>query len=103
MRLISALLALSLSIAYAQRPPNEVPRKDAESVTVPFFVIETHGSPTNAQADISVVDNKTPVQTGVAIHPARELPLRLGILMTRAIRRSAAACISQQYRRRQIF
>lgn len=77
-----ALLAVPLCIAAAQAPQQEVPPKD-KTVTVPFFAVDGHGNPTRAstQIDLSVLDNKIPPHSVVAIQAAKELPLRLGVLI----------------------
>ena len=47
---------------------------------MPFFVLENHGNSTSPQIDLVVSDNKA-TQLIVAVHPPKELPLRLGVLI----------------------
>lgn len=77
-----ALLVVASYIALAQAPQQEVPPKN-KTVTVPFFVVDGHGNPTSATThfDLSVLDNKIPLYSVVAIQAAKSLPLRLGILI----------------------
>ncbi len=72
---------VSVCIAAAQVPQRELP--GPPTVTVPFFAIDAHGNPmgTSTQIDLSVLDNKMPPQSVLAIRTAKELPLRLGVLI----------------------
>ena len=79
-RLISALFAIPLCVAAAQAPHDVLPKNDAE-VTMPFFVLDKHGNSMSTMVDLSVLDNKMSAQSVVAVHSAKELPLRLGVLI----------------------
>jgi Ca-activated chloride channel family protein len=81
---LSALATVPFFMAAAQVPQRELPTKEQRpTVTVPFFVVDGHGNPTSAttQINVSVLDNKVPPQSVVAIQAAKELPLRLGVLI----------------------
>lgn len=85
LRWIFALVIVSVGIAaVAQSPPIELPAKSqSPTVSVPFFADDGHGHPVGAitQADVSILDNKKPPHSIVAIRTARDLPLRLGALI----------------------
>jgi Ca-activated chloride channel homolog len=79
-----ALVSVPSLIAVAQVPQRELPLKEQRStVTVPFFAVDGHGNPIGAigQIDVSVLDNKIPPKSVVSTQSARELPLRLGVLI----------------------
>jgi len=85
LKCLSLLLSVAFGLsAVAQAGPADVRAKSQSSpVTVPFFADDGHGHPVSSvtQADFSILDNKNPPQTVVAIQRANELPLRLGILI----------------------
>jgi Ca-activated chloride channel homolog len=85
LRWIFALAIVPVGVAVvAQSPPTELPAKSQPpTVSVPFFADDGHGHPVGAitQADVSILDNKKPPQSIVAIRTARDLPLRLGALI----------------------
>jgi Ca-activated chloride channel homolog len=84
MTTIAVLATIPVCIAGAQLPQQELPAKERRpTVTVPFFAVEGRGNQTSAatQMSVSVLDNKTAPQSIVAIQTARELPLRLGVLI----------------------
>jgi len=70
--------------AVAQVPPTELPvRSQSPTVSVPFLTQDSHGHALRLviPADLSISDNGKPPQSIVAIRNARELPLRLGVLI----------------------
>jgi len=70
--------------AVAQVPPTELPvRSQSPTVSVPFLTQDGHGHALRlvTPADLSISDNGKPPQSIVAIRNARELPLRLGVLI----------------------
>lgn len=70
--------------AIAQEPPTELPVKSqSPTVSVPFLTQDGHGHALRlvTPADLSISDNGKPPQSIVAIRNARELPLRLGVLI----------------------
>ena len=64
--------------AVAQVPPTESP-----TVSVPFLTQDGHGHALRlvTPTDLSISDNGKPPQSIVAVRNARELPLRLGVLI----------------------
>src|SRR5438876_9372040 len=63
--------------------PPESSQIPPSAVTFPFFVLNDHGNSIDRldQTDLSMRDNKVPLQSVVAIHSPRELPVRLGLLI----------------------
>lgn len=57
--------------------------KRSPTVNIPFFAEDSHGREINdvAASDLSIVDNKNPLQSIVSIKSSKELPLRLGVLI----------------------
>ncbi len=81
---IAALVTIPLCIAGAQVAQRDLPAKDQRpTVTVPFFAVDGRGNDTSAgtQISVSVLDNKAPASAILAIRTARDLPLRVGILI----------------------
>jgi VWFA-related protein len=74
------VVASCLTLAQAPRPQGS---HESKTVTLPFFVTDGHGSSTSATThiDLSVLDSKIPLHSGVSIQAAKNLPLRLGILI----------------------
>jgi len=80
----SAMATVAFCIAAAQVPQRELPAKEKPpTVTLTFFAGDGHGNPIGAitQSDLSLLDNKMPPRSVVAIKTATELPLRLGVLI----------------------
>jgi len=80
--LLSALATVPLSAAAAQVPAG--PTADgSHAVTITFFVGDELGNPvSNLQiSDLSVADNGQPPMRIVSLGSAKDLPLRLGILI----------------------
>jgi len=52
-------------------------------VTVPFFAEDGHGHPVQGitASDLSILDNKEPPQSVVEVRSAKDLPLRIGLLI----------------------
>src|SRR5262249_39356983 len=69
-------------VAAAQTSPKDL-RAQSSAVTIPFFANDGHGRPVGSitQTDLSILDNKKPPNSVVAIRTANELPLRLGVLI----------------------
>lgn len=80
-----ALTTISIWIAaVAQVTTANLPAKQqTQTVSIPFFADDNHGSPVSGitQADLSILDNKKPPQSVVAIRTTKEMPLRLGVLI----------------------
>jgi Ca-activated chloride channel family protein len=85
LRQIIVLAPLSVGVgAVAQVPPTELTvRSQSPTVSVPFLTQDGHGHASRlvTSADLSISDNGKPPQSIVAIRNARELPLRLGVLI----------------------
>jgi hypothetical protein len=81
--LLSVLATLLLSIPAAQVSPADSPAKGPHAVTVTFFVDDNRGNPvSNLQlSDLSVLDDGKPPLRLVSFGTAKELPLRLRILL----------------------
>lgn len=59
-----------------------VSQQPSSTVTVPFFADDGHGAPVNlGKADLTIIDNKQPAKSVVAIQSAKSLPLRIGVLI----------------------
>jgi hypothetical protein len=82
-RLLSALAAIPLSIGAAQVSSAGSTANDPHAVTITFFVEDGTGNPVSTlqPSDLSVLDNKKPPLRVVSLGTAKELPLRLGILI----------------------
>lgn len=81
-RLIAALvliLALVITNAASQRASENPIRP----VSVPFFVEDGHGKPvaTITGSDLAIVDDKEETKQIVGVRAAREIPLRLGVVI----------------------
>jgi Ca-activated chloride channel homolog len=83
--LISAVLALRLwGVAVGQaNPVGSVGQEVMPGVTLPFIVVEGHDNPVGGvtPSDLSILDDKKSPQRLVALHTAKEMPLRLGLLI----------------------
>jgi VWFA-related protein len=53
------------------------------AVSLPFFVDDRQGNPVLglAQPELSILDNRKPLQSVAEIRPARQLPLRIGLII----------------------
>jgi hypothetical protein len=82
-RLVSALAIFPLYAAVAQVPSGDSSAEKPPGVTVIFFATDKQGNPIHGleQSDISILDNKLPPQSIMAFRDAKELPLRLGIVI----------------------
>ncbi len=99
--MVLAALAVSLSVATAQTQQSDISGKSTVTVTIPFFVFD-HGKSIAMPIELSVLDNKTPAPSVVSIHPAGELPLRLGILIDTSNSEGGAAYTYQEFKGYQI-
>ncbi len=85
LRWVFVLTTIPVGVAaVAQVPSTELPAgSQPPTVSVPFLAEDGHGHPiaTITQADLSILDNKKPPQSIVAIRTAKEVPLRLGVLI----------------------
>jgi len=81
--LLAVFATTSLSIAAAQVSSVSPQATDSHAVTVTFFVQDEHGNPVSTlqPPDLSVLDNGKPPVGIVTVASAKELPLRLGILI----------------------
>lgn len=81
--LLAAFAIIPLSIAAAQAPAAAPPANDPHAVTITFFAEDESGNPVNTlqASDLSVLDNGKPPLRIVSLGSAKELPLRLGILI----------------------
>jgi hypothetical protein len=81
--LLAAFAIIPLSIAAAQAPSAGSPANDPHAVTVTFLAEDELGnSVSNLQiSDLSVADNGQPPMRIVSLGSAKDLPLRLGILI----------------------
>src|SRR5215469_6920148 len=81
---VSSFVVVVAGILPAQA---NLPRSSADarmpSVTMPFVADNGHGKPMTgiSASDLSVFDDKQPVQRIVALRGAKEMPLRLGLLI----------------------
>jgi VWFA-related protein len=82
-QLLSMLATIPLSIGAAQVTSARSLAKDTHAVTITFFVDDNRGNPVSTLrfSDFSVLDNKKPPVRLVSLGAAKELPLRLGILI----------------------
>jgi hypothetical protein len=82
-RLLSALAIIPLCAAVAQGPPPDGTEEKPAPATVTFFATNNQGDPIRGldQTDISILDSRGLPQTIVALKSAKDLPLRLGILI----------------------
>lgn len=73
-----ALFSVNLT-SQDSKPPATSP----SSVTVPFFPLDSQGKAASgiAQSTLLVLDDKRPSPSVLALHTAKELPLRLGVLI----------------------
>src|SRR5437588_5054588 len=85
---MQALFALAVVLlssgANAQGTVTDSPTgRRSDAVNVPFFAEGSHGSLRTGitTADLSILDNQKPPQSVVSIRGAKELPLRLGVLI----------------------
>lgn len=82
--LVFAVSVASLAcLVSAQVGPSGSAEKSVGAVTVPFLVDDGHG---NSMAEISpndltILDDKKPAQRVIAVHTAKDMPLRLGVLI----------------------
>jgi len=81
--LLAVFAATSLSIAAAQVPTANSPSNDPHAVTITLFAEDELGNPVgNLQiSDLSVLDEGKPPMRIVSLGSAKDLPLRLGILI----------------------
>jgi len=82
--LISATLVICMwGVALAQSTASDSVEKSQPTVTVPFFVEDSHGNPLTEilPSDLAVLDDKRTPSSVVAVHTAQQLPLRLGLLI----------------------
>lgn len=79
------LAAGSLWIAAVAQssPAASAAAKEPLPVSLPFFAQDDHRNPVSAitATDFTILDNKRPAQSVLAVRPAREAPLRLGVLI----------------------
>ena len=82
--LVCALVIGSLPAAIsAQVTPTSSTELPVSGVTLPFFVDDGHDNlvTTVTASDLTIVDGKKPAQQVAAVQAAKELPLRLGVLI----------------------
>src|ERR1700730_3520161 len=81
MRWIAVVLSILFCNAAAERCPQEA--KEPHAVTLPFFALDGHGNPTSSanQIELSVLDNKSLAHSVAGTISAKDLPLRLGVLI----------------------
>jgi len=67
-------------VTAAQSTPTSL---DVPPVSIPFLVTDRQGAPVSGitQADIVIQDEKAPPKAVIGIRPARDLPLRLAVLV----------------------
>lgn len=80
------LLALIVGAEILAAQPNQstsLEDRQMPSVTLPFVVDDGHGRsiPAFSSSDLSLLDEKQPVQRIRALHTASEMPVRLGLLI----------------------
>jgi len=82
-RLLFALATIPLSLVNGQVPSSAQPANDPHAVTVTFYAEDELGNPvSNLEiSDLSVLDNGRPPLRIVSLGSAKEMPLRLGILI----------------------
>ena len=83
-RTVSSFIVVFAGILAAQAAPSRLQEdRQMPTVTVPFGADDGHGRPITGflSSDLSVFDDKEPVQHIVALRGAREMPLRLGLLI----------------------
>ncbi len=83
---IVSFLAIALLTvgAAAQTTATDSPAmKRIPTVNIPFFAEDNHGREINdvAASDLSIIDNKNPLRSTLSVRSAKELPLRLGVLI----------------------
>jgi Ca-activated chloride channel family protein len=79
----SFVLVFAGLVAAQANPSRSLEETKTPSVTMPFIADNGHGKPVTgiSLSDLSVVDDKQPVQRIVALRGAKEMPLRLGLLI----------------------
>jgi Ca-activated chloride channel family protein len=81
---VSSFVVVCAGITAAQASPSYSPQDGKMlSVTVPFVADNGHGKPITgiSSSDLSLFDDKEPVQRIVALRGAKEMPLRVGLLI----------------------
>jgi hypothetical protein len=81
---VVAILALFGSISNGQSIPASSRPLETPSVTIPFFVEDGHGNAATkrvAPLDLSALDKEKHQQTILDIRTAKDLPLRIGVLI----------------------
>lgn len=81
---VSTFVLVFVGILPAQANPSpSLEDRQMPSVTVPFVADDGHGKPITgiSSSDLSVLDDKQPVQRIVALRGAKEMPLRMGLLI----------------------
>lgn len=82
--MVSSFVVVFAGILAAQANPSRLLEdRQMSSVTVPFLADDRHGRPLTgfSPSDLSVFDDKQPVQRIVALRGAKEMPLRVGLLI----------------------
>jgi Ca-activated chloride channel homolog len=82
--LISAWAAIHFWVAVAQvNPTGPVGKRPTSVASVPFIVVDGHGNPVSgiSPSELSIFDDKKVLQHVVALRTAKEMPLRLGLLI----------------------
>jgi Ca-activated chloride channel homolog len=79
----SCVVVFAGILAAQANPSHSLGDMQMPSVTMPFVAEDGHGKPMTglSSSDLSVFDDKQPVQRIVALRDAREMPLRLGLLI----------------------
>jgi len=77
------VLVCAGTIAAQASPSRSLENPEMLSVTIPFVADNSHGKPITgiSSSDLSLFDDKEPVQRILALHGANEMPLRLGFLI----------------------
>ena len=81
---VIAALAFLSGISVGQSTPPGSPLSKSPSVTISFFVEDGHGNASAksvAPADLSVLDKEKHQQTILSMRTAKDLPLRIGVLI----------------------
>jgi Ca-activated chloride channel family protein len=81
---VSSFVVVFAGILAAQANPSpSLEDRQMPSVTMPFVADDGHGRPITglSSSDLSVFDDKQPVRRIVALRGAKEMPLRLGLLI----------------------
>ena len=82
-RSIAGIIALlSVNVASQESKTNPT-ASDPSAVTIPFFALDANGKSVGAITNetLMVLDDKKTSPTILAVHTAKELPLRLGVLI----------------------